>query len=271
MFVGWIRGGSFESDLDIFATHIVVDKHLLKHSFAKSPNMLFGVYEEQKLQACIGAYGLDGLVYIHSLYYLQKVSLEVIERLIALFISNHTSTPMAVLAKESEMPLFEKFGFKEVANFMKMMSSSSKVAFNFSNVMAKRIADTNYMQTIPKLESICFGKAWERDRYIKEALFKSSSLVFSTSLGYQHSYAMSKNIIKISPWIVDESAYDDAEMFIRGLLYHRGLKQIVAIAPKDASEVQALYKSYKFEQIEPLVLMSKDIDLQFNQDMIYAL
>ncbi|MEA2028925.1 MAG: hypothetical protein U9N49_08110, partial [Campylobacterota bacterium] len=107
--------------------------------------------------------------------------------------------------------------------------------------------------------------------YIFSNIFKSSSLVLSTDYAYQHSYALDKSTIKISPWIGEDGAFDDAEKLIRGVIYHRGLKRIFTFIPKDVENIVDLYKSYKFELEGEYYLMYKNAKPTIDIEMIYGL
>ena len=82
---------------------------------------------------------------------------------------------------------------------------------------------------------------------MKQDCVFSNSLKLSTDYGFLHSYVVNKRYIKISPWIMANEAFLDAEKLLRGVLYYRGLKKIFGFAPKNEKEIVDLYQSYKFE------------------------
>jgi hypothetical protein len=95
-------------------------------------------------------------------------------------------------------------------------------------------------------------------------------LLLSSSNGYQHSYALNQNIIKLSPWIMQEFSFDEAEKLMRGVIYHRGLKKILAYIPAFNDEITNLYRSYKFEFLEEFELMYKNEKPKINLEMVYG-
>ena len=164
--------------------------------------------------------------------------------------------------------LLKEFGFKKYANFKKAVYKGGAVAFNFSNATAKSISSPNYLGTIKNIDSKEFHE--ERFEYITHTVAKGSSLFLSTQFGYQHSYAINGNIIKISPWVMEDEAYTDSEKLIRGVLYHRGLKTVVAFIPKDIKEIVDLYESYKFDLTDDFGLLYLNKKPDINLASVYG-
>ena len=149
-----------------------------------------------------------------------------------------------------------------------MFSVGISSSFNFSNATAKSISGENYLPIIKKLDKEALNE--DRYTYITHIVSKQSSLLLATSFGFQHSYGINKNIIKISPWIMVDEAFTDAEKLIRGVLYHRGLKTIVAFIPSEVKEIVELYKSYKFEVVESFRLLYLNKKPKINLASIYG-
>lgn len=268
MFVGWIRD-SFIEDLETFSNTVVCDKNLLIQSYNKNENLAFGAYENTLLMGLITASLLEKTVLINNFYYQKELSDEVKSRLIKLLLTNlnEHKKPILILAREQEKSLFQEYGFTEHSKFYKAIYNGGGVAFNFPSSMAKSINNENYHHVMKIVDQ----KAFYEDRlpHIKD-MMKASSLVLSTQFGYQHSYALNKNIIKISPWIMEDMAYDDAEKLLRGLIYHRGLKKLLSFIPSDIDEIRQLYRSYKFDLTERSYLMYKNEKPTINLEMIYG-
>ncbi|MCW8837472.1 MAG: hypothetical protein OQK11_02100, partial [Thiovulaceae bacterium] len=126
----------------------------------------------------------------------------------------------------------------------------------------------NYLPIMTSIDKIAFEQ--DKTPYTKNILLKQSSLVLSTQSGYQHSYAINKSLIKISPWIMRDAAFSDAEKMIRGIIYHRGLKKIFAYVPSGVKEITDLYESYKFDMSEEYTLFYKNSKPYINLEMVYA-
>jgi len=270
MFIGWIRKKTFYDDLAQMASNITIDINLLKQTFEEDQSLAFGAYEEDKLVAIITAFSFENSILINNFYYLRDISDDILKRVIKVLISNiyNDKKSIMIMASIKEQDIFKELGFKKYANFKKAVHSGGAVAFNFSNATAKSISNPNYLTTLKKLDNDTFK--YDRYEYITQIIAKQSSLILSTNFGYQHSYAINKNIVKISPWIMVDEAFSDSEKLIRGVLYHRGLKTVVAFIPKSVKEIVDLYKSYKFELIEDFALMYLNKKPSMNLASIYA-
>lgn len=270
MFVGWIRKSSLKDDLKVMSQKIVLDENLILKTIEQNQGLAFGVYEEKNLLAIITAYEFDSLVHINNLYYLKDVDLDTLKRLFSLLLKNlyQNNSSIIFMVNKDEKAVLESLDFKLYANFTKLVYKGSSIPFNFSSATSKSISNPNYLNVIKQIDYKVFDE--DRIDYISKVCEKSSSLYLSTNLGYQHSYAINKSIIKLSPWIMDDELFLDAEKLLRGVLYHRGLKHIVTIVPKDAKDILQLYKSYKFESKDDLYLMYKNKKPNIDIESIYG-
>lgn len=267
MFVGWIRKKSFYDDLEGLSNKLTLDKNLIIKTVEEDQSLSFGVYENNELLAIVTAYRFENSVFINNLYYTKELDIELIQRLFKILLNNlyEDTKPILFLANQNEKAIVEKLGFLKFSDFKKAVHNGAAVSFNFSNATAKSISNENYISVIQNIDPKGFGE--KRKEYITKCMIKSSSLVFSTDFAFQHSYALNQNIVKISPWIVEPGAYSDAEKLLRGVLYHRGLKTLVAFVPKNIKEITDLYRSYKFEFVDDFSLMylneKPNIDLNY--------
>lgn len=270
MFIGWIRAKNFSSDLEAFSSSITIDKSLILKTFEQNQALCFGAYNENKLVAFISAYEMNDTILINNFYYMPQVTDDIKKRLVKLLLNNtiQNDKSLCIMSKKDEKTMLMAFGFKEYAKFKKAVYVGGAAAFNFSNATAKSIANENYIPTITKLDQKAFGSS--RMEYIRDVMFKQSSLVLSTDFGYQHSYAIDKTLVKISPWIMEDAAYIDAEKLMRGVLYHRGLKKLFAYIPSDVNEITNLYKSYNFNLDEEYSLLYTTKKPDINLEMVYG-
>ena len=271
MFIGWIRKDTFQDDLEKLSQTIVLDKNLVSKTVQEDQSLSFGAYNDAgDLEAIITAYSFKNSILINNLYYTKELEFDIVKRLFTILLNNiiPTTLPILFMANEKEQTLLKEFGFHKYANFKKAVHKGAAVAFNFSNATSKSISNPNYIPTVTKLDMDTFKE--NRLEYILHVVAKQSSLMLSTQFGYQHSYALSKEVIKISPWIMVDEAFTDAEKLIRGVLYHRGLKTIVSFIPSSSKEIVELYKSYKFEFVEEFGLMYLNKRPSFNLDSIYG-
>ena len=67
-----------------------------------------------------------------------------------------------------------------------------------------------------------------------------------------------------------DEAFLDAEKLLRGVIYHRGLKNLISFIPESISEIVDLYKSYNFEFKSGYKLMYKNKKPDIKLDSIYG-
>jgi len=271
MFVGWIRQHEFVSDLEEFQKSQIIDMNLILRTFESNSDLCYGVYDKDTLVCFLTAYEFDNMIFINNFYYLESVDENIKKRVLQLFINTLSSEEKTVLilVQKVEKEFFKTFDFQEYSSFSQAIYKGGAHAFNFSNATAKSIANENYLPLVDSIDTRAFRE--KRIQYITKNVFKKSSLFLSTPAGYQHSYAIHKNMIKISPWIMEDAAYSDAEKLIRGLIYHRGLKRIISFIPSKIKEITDLYRSYNFELRNDFHLMYINKKPNINLEMIYAL
>lgn len=270
MFIGWIRKNSLKEDLKKFGEEVLLDENLLVNTINEDQSLCFGAYEDKELQGLITAFRFENSVLINNLYYKKDIDWEIIQRLLKILLDNLQEDEDSILfmANKAEKAVFEKFGFQTYSRFKKAVHSGAAIPFNFSSATAKSISNPAYLSTIKKLDHDAFKE--ERYDYITETCSKTSSLVLSTKFGFQHSYAINKNHIKISPWIMVDEAFTDAEKLIRGVLYHRGLKTLIAVIPSNVKEIRDLYESYKFQMRDNLFLLYLNKKPDINLESVYG-
>ncbi len=267
MFVGWIRKDTLERDLETLSMKLLLDISSIKKAIDEDQSLCFGIYDGVKLVGILTAHEVDKSVIINNFVYLSIVTKPLRQRLIDLLFKNLlTNKTIIFLAKTDEIELFKPFGFEPFGKFTKATYKGGAV-FNFTNAMGKYISNENYLQTMKQIDFIAFDE--DRMEYLTKSI-KSSSLILSTTFGYQHSYALDKAIIKISPWIIDSGAFDDAEKLLRGVIYHRGLKILIAFFPSDIVEIKELYESYNFQFESGYQLLYKNQKPNINLEMVYG-
>lgn len=270
MFIGWIRKKSFSADLEQFGSEIMIDKSLILKTYDENNSLCFGAYDENKLVAFISAYELPQSILINNFYYQKNCGKDIKKRLLKLLLTNINEDEKTILfmVHKDEKELVTPFDFKDYTKFTKAVYGGEAVAFNFTNATSKSISNENFLPVLTAIDKRAHNE--NRIEYIKSVLFKQSSLVLSTEFGYQHSYAIDKTFVKISPWIMEDAAFSDAEKILRGVIYHRGLKRLLAYVPSEVKEITDLYKSYKFDMSDEYTLMYKNTKPSLDLEMIYA-
>jgi hypothetical protein len=267
MFIGW-HTEDFPKKLDTFVQDNLCDKNLLVKTWMENKTICFGAYQDEVLVGMIGAYVFKNSILINNFYYKEDLEFEAKERLLSLLLKNinNDNKTIMVLASQDEKALFEKYNFNEYAPFYKAWySGSGGMGFN---TRVDEIESLNYVENLRKNDKYAFGE--DRFFYITQIMMKQSSLLLSTPNGYQHSYALSKSVIKISPWIMKSGAFDDAHKLLKELLHHRGLKKIISFIPSKVKEITDLYSYYKFDYVQNYTLMYMNKKPTINLDMVYG-
>ena len=223
MFIGYLKIG-FENCLeDLTNKNPLFDLELLIQTYDAYPQYCFAAYEESKIIGVLSAYSFDKYLYINVLDVIPEYE-DVLKRLISLLIRNFPNENILLLIEKEKSQELESLGFKIHSDFVRFMHSGEAVAFNFSNSTAKQVSGEHYDEVARRVDKKAFNLS--RENYIKTDCIFTNSLKLSTAYGYLHSYVVNKRFIKISPWIMDNEAFLDAEKLLRGVLYYRGLKKI---------------------------------------------
>lgn len=244
MFIGYLKTGFEDCLEDLTNINPLFDLELLKQTYDVYPQYCFAAYEESKIIGVLSAYSFDKYLYVNVLEVISGFE-DVLKRLISLLIRNFPEENILILIDSEKSQELESLGFKTHSDFLRFMHSGEAVAFNFSNSTAKQVSGEHYDEVARRVDKKVFNLS--REDYIKTDCIFTNSLKLSTAYGYLHSYVVNKRFIKISPWIMDNEAFLDAEKLLRGVLYYRGLKKIYGYAPKNVKEIIDLYQNYKFK------------------------
>jgi hypothetical protein len=268
MFIGYLKNGFEDSLEELSNNNPLFDLELLKQTYNVYPQYCFAAYENSKIIGVLSAYSFDSYLYVNVIEVLDGYD-DILKRLISLLTRNFPNENILLLIESDKGQELENLGFKTYSDFVRFVHSGEAVAFNFSNSTAKQVSGEHYDEIARKVDKKVFNV--NRENYIKTDCIFSNSLKLSTGYGYLHSYVVNKRFIKISPWIMDNEAFLDAEKLLRGVLYYRGLKKIYGYAPKNVKEIIDLYQSYKFKIDENFKLMYLKDKPKIVLDNLYAI
>ncbi|QKF65652.1 hypothetical protein AVENP_0070 [Arcobacter venerupis] len=268
MFIGYLKNGFEESLEDLLIENPLFDLELLKQTYHVYPQHCFAAYEDSKIVGILSAYIFENYLYINVIDVISKYE-DILKRLISLLLRNFPEENILVLIENDKSKQLEELGFKTYSDFLRFMHSGESVAFNFSNSTAKQVSGEHYAEVAKRVDRKVFNL--NRDEYLKTDCVFTNSLKLSTGYGFLHSYVVNKRFIKISPWIMDNEAFLDAEKLLRGVLYYRGLKSIYGYAPKNVKEIVDLYQSYKFKIYGDFKLMYLNEKPNIILDNLYAI
>jgi hypothetical protein len=268
MFIGYLRK-EFESSLEALClSNALLDIELLKHTFEAYPQYCFAAYENNEIVGVLSAYKFENRILINVLE-VHPNHTDVLTRLLTLFLKNTLDESIYLLIEQKMYPQIEALGFTIFAPFVRYMHFGDAVAFNFSNTHAKQVNIENYEEIAKKIDKLVFNE--NREHYIAKDCVFTNSLKLGTQSGILHSYVVNKKYIKISPWIMKDEAFLDAQKLLRGVLYYRGLKKIYGYAPQEVKEISELYESYKFRNDGLFYLIYKGEKPMIKLDNVYAI
>ena len=268
MFIGYLRNNFETACESLINNNILFDIELLKKTYETHPQYCFAAYKDEKIVGVISACIFEKHIYINVLEVLDEYK-DVLKRLISLLIKNINSENLFFLVNENLYKELESFEFKEYCDFVRYIHSGEAVAFNFSNSLAKQVSENDYVNVSKQIDKTTFNQ--DRSEYLSKNCTFSNSLNLATKSGFLHSYVVNKRYIRISPWLIKDEAFLDAEKLLRGVLYYRGLKKLFAYAPKDVEEITALYESYKFKKESTYKLLYMGEKPILKLDCIYAI
>lgn len=268
MFVGYLRNDFEENLSPLLKEDKLFELELLKKTYEVYPEYCFAAYEDGVIVGVISAYDFHRHVFINVMN-VAEAYLDILTRLIKLLVQNSSSMNIYVLANNVYKSYFEPFKFQEKTQFTRFMHSGEAVPFNFSNSIAKQVNGEDYENVSKRIDSEVFLD--DREEYLTKDCSFHNSLKLSTTTGFMHSYVVNKRFIRISPWLMQNNSFIDAEKLLRGVLYYRGLKKIFAYAPKNISEITELYESYKFKKDGTFYLLFLGEEPHLKLENLYAI
>lgn len=267
MFIGYLRKEYEEALEPLSKSNALLDIELLKHTYEAYPEYCFAAYEGSEIVGVISGYRFEKSIFV-NVFEVNEAYEDIYERLLRLFITNCNGLDVVLLIETKRYQKLKGFEFKTHSDFIRFMYSGEAVAFNFSNTHAKQVAASNYDEISKEIDKSVFSE--DRHEYIAKDLVFSNSLKLGTQSGFLHSYVVNKKYIKISPWLMKNEAFLDAEKLLRAVLYYRGLKKIYAYAPM-VKEIVELYDSYKFKKEESYKLVYLNHMPEIKLENLYAI
>jgi len=156
-------------------------------------------------------------------------------------------------ANPDMVSFFERYGFESKMEVGRFINVGKVPPFNFTNANAKELDGENFESVISKIDKETFAE--NRMDFLMQEMDRNSSLKFTLPNSFQHSSVVNSRNVYLGPWQVREGHLEEAQKMMRGILYFRGLKKVVADIPLGEQHVVDLYKKYHFEQKQRFVHM----------------
>jgi len=272
MFIGWLKFADV-SELVAIAEEVgwLADGYHIKLMMMYSPHLCYGAYEEGKLIGAVMAIEFEKSAMVKYFmmkptYQKQGTGKRLFETLIGSLSSEYHS--IYIHANPDLVPFFERYGFESKMEVGRFVNVGKVPPFNFTNAHAKELDGGNFESVISALDKETFHD--NRMDFLFDEMERNSSLKFTLANSFQHSSVVNARHVYLGPWQVRTGHEDEAEKMMKGVLYYRGLKRVVADVPLGVKHVVDLYKRYHFQNKQRFVHMSRGKNSDVRFENIYA-
>lgn len=272
MFIGWLKFGDV-AELTKIAEEVgwLLDGYHVKLMMMHSPTLCYGAYDNGVLVGAIMAVEFENSAMIkyfmvRESYQKQGIGQRLFTTLFGVLKEEHPS--LYLHANPALQPFFERFGFRSVMEVGRYLNVGKVPPFNFTNAHAKELDGGNFDATIRRIDYETFGE--DRMAFMLDEMERNSSLKFALPNSFQHSSVVNARGVYLGPWQCRVGYEDEAEKMMRGVLYFRGLKKVMADVPMGNTAAIDLYERYHFQKKSTFLHMvyGEPRDVRF--DNIYA-
>ncbi|OHE10902.1 MAG: hypothetical protein A2513_01020 [Sulfurimonas sp. RIFOXYD12_FULL_33_39] len=257
MFIGWLKFADV-SKLVSIADEVgwLIDGYHVKLMMMHSAHLCYGAYEEDNLVGAVMAIEFENSAMIKyfmvsSSYQGRGIGKRLFETLLGSLSSEYQN--IYIHANPDMVSFFERYGFESKMEVGRFINVGKVPPFNFTNANAKELDGENFESVISKIDKETFAE--NRMDFLMQEMDRNSSLKFTLPNSFQHSSVVNSRNVYLGPWQVREGHLEEAQKMMRGILYFRGLKKVVADIPLGEQHVVDLYKKYHFEQKQRFVHM----------------
>jgi len=272
MFIGWLKFADV-SELVKISEDLgwLLDGYHVKLMMMHSPHLCYGAYEDGKLVAAVMAIEFEKSTMIkyfmvHQDYQKQGIGRRIFTTLFETLKAEYETIYMH--ANPDLVKFLEGFGFEAKMEVGRFVNVGKVPPFNFTNAHAKELDSNNFEAIIAKIDKETFGE--NRMDFLLDEMERNSSLKLTLPNGFQHSSIVNARNVYLGPWQVRVGHEDEAEKMMRGVLYFRGLKKVVADVPLNVKHVVDLYTKYNFQNKQRFVHMTYGKENPVRFENIYA-
>ena len=272
MFIGWLKFSDVNALVKISEDiGWLLDGYHVKLMMMHSPHLCYGAYDNGKLIGAVMAVEFEKSAMIKYFmmdkeYQKQGVGTRIFETLYTTLKADYET--LYIHAIPEMVSFFERYGFEPKIEVGRYVNVGKVPPFNFTNAHAKELDGSNFESVIAKIDRETFTE--NRLDFLLDEMERNSSLKLTLPNGFQHSSIVNSRNVYLGPWQVREGQEDEAEKMMRGLLYFRGLKKVVADVPLGMDHIVDLYERYHFQNKQRFVHMvyGKSNEVRFKN--IYA-
>jgi GNAT superfamily N-acetyltransferase len=259
MFIGWLKFSDV-SELVKISEDVgwLLDGYHVKLMIMHAPHLCYGAYENGKIVGAIMAIEFEKSAMIKYFmvakeYQKQGVGRRLFETILGSL--EEKFQDLYLHANPHLTRFFESYGFQTKMDVGRYVNVGKVPPFNFTNAHAKELDGGNFETVIAKIDRETFGE--NRMDFLLDEMERTSSLKLTLPNAFQHSSVVNARTVYLGPWQVRDGYEDEAEKMMRGVLYFRGLKRVVADIPLGVANVVALYEKYHFQKQQRFVHMAR--------------
>jgi ribosomal protein S18 acetylase RimI-like enzyme len=250
MFIGWLKFSDVAELTKIAEeTGWLLDGYHVKLLLMHAPHLCYGAYDEGVLVGAVMAVRFEKSAMIK--YFMVKpshqrrgVGRRLFNTLFGVLKEEHPS--LYLHANPALESFFGSYGFTTQMEVGRFLNVGKVPPFNFTNAHAKELDSGNFDATIRHLDFETFGE--ERMEFMMDEMERNSSLKFALPNAFQHSSVINARGVYLGPWQCREGFEEEAEKMMRGVLYFRGLKKVMADVPMGNGSAVDLYERYHFQK-----------------------
>jgi len=272
MFIGWLKFADVNALVKISEDiGWLLDGYHVKLMMMHSPHLCYGAYEEGKLVGAILAVeheksAMIKYFMVDKAHQKEGIGVRLFETLFATLKAEYETVHIHVIPEM--VSFFERFEFRAEIEVGRFVNVGKVPPFNFTNAHAKELDGTNFETVIAKIDKETFGE--NRMNFLLDEMERNSSLKLTLPNAFQHSSIVNSRNVYLGPWQVRKGHEEEAHKMMRGLLYFRGLKKVVADVPLGLEQIADLYKQYHFQCKQHFVHMTYGKSGAINFENIYA-
>jgi len=272
MYIGWLKFSDVNNLVSIAdESGWLVDGYHIKLMMMHSAHLSYGAYEDGKLIGAVMAIEFENSAMIkyfmvNKTYQRQGIGKRLFETLLGALHNEYEN--IYIHANSDLVPFFERYGFESKMKVGRFVNVGKVPPFNFTNANAKELDGENFESVIAKIDRDTFDE--NRMDFLLDEMERNSSLKFTLPNSFQHSSVVNARTVYLGPWQVRSGHEDEAEKMIKGVLYFRGLKKVVAYVPLGVKKIVDLFKKYNFENKQTFVHMVRGNKKDIKFENIYA-
>ncbi len=272
MFIGWLKFSDVNELVKISEDlGWLLDGYHVKLMMMHSPHLCYGAYEDGKLVGAVMAIEFEKSAMmkyfmVQKEYQNQGIGRRIFTTLFEVLKAEYET--VYIHANPEYASFFEKFGFETTMEVGRFVNVGKVPPFNFTNAHAKELDGSNFETVIAKIDKETFGE--NRMDFLLDEMERNSSLKLSLPDGFQHSSIVNARNVYLGPWQVRTGHEAEAEKMMRGILYFRGLKRVVADVPLGVKHVVDLYEKYHFQNKQQFLHMVYGKESAVRFENIYA-